>query len=129
MEMTMVWPRVRVATGTAYPTYTFQGDWDPLDRGVVEAALRQCVPATVESPIYNTWKLLCLSGRFVAWRVLWDTKSFHARDAGELACHLLDHYDKGNGKPDLCPACQASLTVNGNGRCACCYRILVREAA
>lgn len=122
-------PMVRVGRPVGCATYRFDGDWDPLDRGVVEAALRQCIPAWVDNPVYNTWLLMCLSGRFVARRELWNMQSLYARDAGELARHLLDHYNKGRPKPEECPCCRRPLTVNGDGCCACCSRIIIRQAA
>jgi len=77
----------------AIPAYVFEGDWDELDRAVVEMAMRQCVPPMVD-PIFNDWRLLCLAGRFIARRAMWNSQSIYARDAGNLARELLRYHDK-----------------------------------
>lgn len=95
MELTTTIRPVRVArmAETLVPAYQFEGDWDDLDRGVVEAALRQCLPPMVDR-MFNNWRLMCLAGRFVARRELWDVQAIYARDAGSLARKLLRHHGK-----------------------------------
>ena len=127
METTMVLPQRRIAGATGYE---FEGDWDPPDRIAIEAVMRQCLPAEIP-PIFDTWKLLCFRGRFIARRLTWEIggqSSIYARDVSELASYLLANHGM-VAEVEECPYCQRPLLINGDGRCACCGRIIVKKAA
>jgi len=94
MDATMTMPAVTGATVTGYE---FEGEWDPGDRVLIEAVMRQCLPGPIP-PVYDTWKLLCFRNRFIARRLTWTIggNSIYARDIGELAQALLGYHGKGD---------------------------------
>lgn len=98
MEATMIMPpAVQVAERTDHhPGYKFEGDWDPRDQRLIEGVMVTCLPAEI-SPVFDTWKLLCYMGRFIARRLTWEIggNSIYARDVLELAQALLAYHGKG----------------------------------
>lgn len=91
-------PALTVGAGTStvyYPAYKFEGDWDPGDQVLIEAVMRECVPVDMPA-VYDTWRLLCFQGRFIATRLTWETgHGIYAQDVWELRRLLLGYYGKG----------------------------------